>query len=931
MKKFLLLFTFAIYYSHISNSQHISFLPNDRNIECEQWVNNTISRMGMKEQIDQLLIYTVNPVDVSKTKKTLAKIFKKNTPGGILFTHGTVEAQVDLTNYIQSASATPALIAFEGEWNIATKLKNMPNFPENAALGCIKNNSLIEAYGREVARELHELGVHINFIPVTDINRNSENLSINIRSVGSDTHDVTEKILAYSKGLESGNIFPVLYPYKNKLLKDELGFKGLAFSEVLYKRSVDDIQAIAVKALKAGNDMLLVSGDLEKLQKEIMQAVKDEDITAKEIEEKCRKVLTYKYLLGLKKKPAPISINKLEARINTSDAQQLAARLRAESVTVLCNYGNVLPLTETSGGIAVVSLGEKDKNNNFLANLDTYANHTDFYIDRDTSKDEQKQISNELDHFRRIIITFTTDKLELKNYADFLSGIQAKAPIIYVLFSPYRELTHIKETLPKASAIILAHSAHDDLQKQVTDLMFGKATAQGRLSMTVDKQLPAGSGITITPETAPGYVPEDYGIKSYIFYRGIDSIIHTRLKEGAFPGCQVLILKEGKPVYDKTFGVHSNKDMNPVLPTDLFDIGGLTKTTGTLLAIMKLYDTKKLKLTDKVSQYIPALRSGNKRDITIKELLFHESGLAPNIRFHRETIDDHSVEGPFTQDWRDEHHQTRMGEFTWACSDFRFKKGLMSNHQTATHKLHVADDMWLINSFKNTMMQVINNSPMDSKRYVYSSAGFILLQQVIENITKKPLDEYLESEFYTPMGLTRTKFLPLRYFTKNEIMPTASNDYFRRQDICGYVLDELAACQGGISGNAGLFSTAHEVAQIHQMLLNGGELNGKRYISEATCKLFTTEKSAISRRGLGFDRSCVFDSNAPLANPCSPSTPLETYGLRTPTGSCAWVDPVNNIVYVFLSNRNCPDVWNDRIIQTKTLQHIQEFIYQAMK
>ena len=997
MKKILLLFTFVICCSQISHSQHTPFLPNEKNAECEQWVNNTISRMGIKEQIDQLLLYTVDPVDVNKTKKTLAKTFKKNVPGGILFTQGTAGEQAELTNYIQSVSVVPVLIAFEGEWGVGAQLKNMPDFPKNAALGCIEDNSLIETYGREVARELRELGVHINFAPVADINNNPENPSINVRSFGSRTHNVTEKVLAYSKGLESGNILPVLkhfpgqgdtkansdmimptipfsrshldsvelYPYKeaiqagvggimvghlrypaiesdrstgasfsssviNGLLKTELGFKGLVLSEPLYKSNVYDIPEIEVKALKAGNDMIVVNGDLEKLQKEIMQAVKNGDITTKEIEEKCRKVLTYKFLLGLKNKPKSISINRLEARINTPEAQELAARLRAESVTVLGNYGNVLPLTATSGSIAVVSVGGKDKDNNFLSNLSKYANHTIFRVTLETDKDELKRINNELTNFRRIVVTVATDELESRKYVDFLSSIPTQAPIVYVFFSPYRELLPIKEPLSKASAVILAHSAQDDLQKQVADVMFGKATARGRLSMSIGKLFRAGSGITITPETVPGYVPEDYGMKSYILHQGIDSIVHTRLRNGAFPGCQILILKDGKPVYTKAFGVHSDKDKSPVQPTDLFDIGGLTKTTGTLLAIMKLYDTGKLKLTDKVSQYVPALRSGNKRDITIKELLFHESGMAPNIRFHRETIDDHSVEGPFTQDWKDEHHQTRMGEFTWVCSDFRFKRGIMSTTQTATHKLHVADGMWLINSFKNTMMQVINNSPMDNKRYVYSPTGFILLQQVIENITKKPLDEYLESEFYTPMGLTRTKFLPLRYFTKSEIMPTASNDYFRRQDMCGYVLDELAACQGGISGNAGLFSTAHEVAQIHQMLLNGGELNGKRYISEATCKLFTTEKSAISRRGLGFDKPALFDPAAPLANPCSPSTPLEAYGLRASTGSCAWVDPVNNLVYVFLSNRNCPDLWNDEIILTRTLQHIQEFIYKSI-
>ena len=180
--------------------------------------------------------------------------------------------------------------------------------------------------------------------------------------------------------------------------------------------------------------------------------------------------------------------------------------------------------------------------------------------------------------------------------------------------------------------------------------------------------------------------------------------------------------------------------------------------------------------------------------------------------------------------------------------------------------------MWLNKDFKNTILQKIAKCDLESKRYVYSNLGFVLLQQIVENVVQLPMDLYVAKEFYAPMGLQRTLFLPLRKFTKTEIMPTAFNDFLRRQDLCGYVHDETAACIGGISGNAGLFSTAAEVAKVYQMLLNGGELNGKRYFSEATCRLFATEKSAISRRGLGFDRPDV--SNV-KNSPCADSTPAE--------------------------------------------------------
>lgn len=395
----------------------------------------------------------------------------------------------------------------------------------------------------------------------------------------------------------------------------------------------------------------------------------------------------------------------------------------------------------------------------------------------------------------------------------------------------------------------------------------------------------------------------------------------------AFPGCQVLVLRHGQPVYDKCFGIHSDTDSTPVRPTDLFDLASLTKTSATLLAVMKLYDQGQLKLTDPASKYLPALRNTNKKNITIRELLLHESGLVPYIRFYRNAIDEYSVTGPFTQGFVDEWHHTRMGEYTYACSDFKFRRGLVSATKTPEHTLKIADGMWLHRKFKAAMMKSIVQSELDRKRFVYSDIGFILLQQVVESITGQTLDAYLAAEFYRPMGLERTLFQPLNCYKKTEVMPTATNDYLRRQNLCGYVHDEAAAFMGGVSGNAGLFSTACELGKIYQMILNEGELDGKRYLRSETCRAFTMGKSAVSHRGLGYDKPNL---NDPKANACAPSAPASVYGHTGFTGTCAWVDPENDLVYIFLSNRLCPDSWNGKLNSMKIRQGIQEVIYQSL-
>ena len=549
-------------------------------------------------------------------------------------------------------------------------------------------------------------------------------------------------------------------------------------------------------------------------------------------------------------------------------------------------------------------------------------------LTRETTADARRELARKLADYRRIVISVSGRDADVVAYADFLAELDLSVPLVYAFFTSYRGIQPLEPALKQASAVVLGHSSEADIQQYAAGVIFAKVPAQGKLSMSIGALYRAGEGSIITPGMKPGnIIPEDMGMKSYELHQ-IDAIVRAGLDAKAYPGCQVLVLKDGQPVYDKCFGTHSDKDTTAVRPTDMFDLASLTKTTATLLAVMKLYDEGKLKLTDKASQYLPFLRNTNKKNITIKELLLHESGLPPYIRFYLEAIDPNSVQGPYAQSWVDKWHRTQVSEHSYYCSDFKFKKGLVSAKGSSVYTLHVADDMWLNKSFKNTILQKIARCDVDGKRYVYSDLGFILLQQVVEAVAKLPMDLYVAKEFYAPMGLQRTMYLPLLRYSKQEIMPTAANDFLRRQDLCGYVHDEAAACMGGISGNAGLFSTATEVAKIYQMLLNGGELNGKRYLSEATCRLFTTETSAISRRGLGFDKPYLSD----LKNsPCAPSATSAVYGHTGFTGTCTWVEPVNRTVYVFLSNRLCPNVWNTKLGEMNIRTNIQEAIYKSLK
>lgn len=383
----------------------------------------------------------------------------------------------------------------------------------------------------------------------------------------------------------------------------------------------------------------------------------------------------------------------------------------------------------------------------------------------------------------------------------------------------------------------------------------------------------------------------------------IDSIVKAAIAAKVFPGCQVLIVKNGIPIYDKCFGKYTYEGNRKVQANTMYDLASLSKTTGTLLAIMKLNDLGKLKLTDKASDYLPFLRNTDKESITVTELLVHESGLPASLPFHRLAIEKNG------------------------SSSLVYKSNYVSKVRTIQFSLQACDSLYIHNRIHAEAMQMIANTRLNSKTYVYSCVNFILLKEIAETISGMPMDEFLNKEFYQPMGLQYTVYLPLRNHKKEEIAPTLQRDYLRKTLIQGYVHDPDAAFLGGVAGNAGLFASAGDVAKIHQMLLNNGEWKGKRYLTEKTCQIFITTTSASGRRGLGFDKPTPAN---PKYNPCCASAPSAVYGHTGYTGTCCWVDPINKLVYVFLSNRTYPNDGENKLAKWGIRTKIQEVIYESI-
>ena len=952
--------------------------------ECKDWVESRLAKMTLKEKIGQLFIHTVPLHDTEANRKNIRNAIKEYKIGGILFSDGQVANQMKLTNYALELADIPLMITFDGEWGLNMRLKEIPAFPRNRVMGCIQDNELLYEYGKEVARQFREIGVHVNFAPVADVDNNPLNPVINTRSFGGDVRNVAEKVLAYSRGLEDGGVLSVskhfpghgdtnvdshkalpilkftrerldsieMYPFRKAIeaglggvmvghleipalskkpaslspeildiLQEEFEFKGLAFTDALEMKGVSNNLNVCAQALMAGNDMLLPPRNLKREMDGVLLAVKEGKLTEEYLTEKCRKVLTFKYALGLYETQF-FQLSGIEKRLMRPATMDLLNRIERAAVTVVGNEGGILPMDVDLKNTAILNIGKSTEGKVFHQQLSKYMK-----VDRiQAHPDSIATLGKRLAKYDRVIVAIHTEKYAA--YQAMLATLSSKLPLAYVYFTPLKQLYKKGNAWKKAASVILGHSGSKNVQQFVAEVMMGREKATGRISVEVKDYRMPGEGVDL--EVTKVYRPEDYGMDSSVLSK-IDQIAMEGITKKAYPGCQVLILKDGIPVYDKCFGTFTYGDSKKVEPDDLYDIASLTKTTATLLAIMKLYDEGRFGLTDPISNYVPALKGSKKGRITIEDLLMHQSGLPGSWPFYREAIDDSSYVGGFFKARIDGTHHLRVDNRLYVTDAFNYKKEYLSSSRSEEYPLQLAENMYLSPAFPDRMLKMIasDDVPLRDRRYRYSCLNFMLLKEMVEYISGVPMDEYLEKVFYAPMGMKHTLYHPLRRYEESQIVPTIQKDYLRnRKELRGYVHDEIAAFMGGVSGNAGLFSNARDVAKVYQMLVDGGQYGGKRYLSLETCQLFMNKKSRISRRTLGFDKP----DPVPGKGPCADETPKEVVGHTGFTGTCAWADPKNGLVFVFISNRVYPRPFDHKALMTlKIRPRIQQLMYQALK
>ena len=429
-------------------------------------------------------------------------------------------------------------------------------------------------------------------------------------------------------------------------------------------------------------------------------------------------------------------------------------------------------------------------------------------------------------------------------------------------------------------------------QEVVASMLRGEVSPEGQLPVSVCSSMPVGTSHSIKTSL---HRPQQVRVTAQI---KIDSIINDAIKQKATPGMALLVVKDGKIVYEKTYGQMSYDKNEKVSKESVYDLASITKICATTLSLMKLYDEQKIELNKTLGDYLPWVRGSDKQGLTIKDILLHQAGLKPFIPFYKE-IADSTTKKPLP--------------------------GYFSKLSDETYSIKIDDSIYMRGQWRDTMMSRILSSPLDkTKRYVYSDNDFILLGEVIKAVSGQSIDQYAYNNFYRPLGLRSIGFNPTNYVDKKTIAPTEDDPYFREKMIRGYVHDPGAAMFGGIAGHAGLFSNAYDVAVLMQLLMNKGVINEKRYIAASTIDLFTSYQSNISRRGLGFDKPEKDNATRKEPYPAINVSP-STFGHLGFTGTCTWADPENKIIIVLLTNRVHPtakNLYGDLNVRGKVVEEV---------
>jgi beta-N-acetylhexosaminidase len=937
------------------------------------WVEQAFKKLSRKQKVAQLMVVRLSErkgKDIVFFDKEVRKYVRRYNIGSVCLFQGVSPLQVLALNKLQSEAKIPLLVCIDGETGVGMRFGDVKPLPDQLTIGAVPDAEIVYKVGRAIAEQCKRAGIHLDYAPVVDINNNPDNPVINFRSFGEDKFKVASFGIQIMKGMQDGGIMacakhfpghgdvsvdshfdlPVvnkslaaldsleLYPFKELikahvgsmmvahlfipaidniadqatslskknvtgLLRGELGFQGLTFTDALGMKGVAKFYnpgEAVVQSLIAGNDMLCLPGDIKKGIKAVRKAIRHDKLSWEDIDEKVRKVLTAKYNLGAAQYK-PIDTTGIAAYLN-KDVNAIKTEVYENAITLVRAAGDdPFPLT-VGKRIAYVGIGVSNENEFGRLLKENYRADC-FYFDFIADAGKFAELKQTLQADYDVVITglHGYKKYPANNFGisaaslEFLRSISENSNTVNFVFGNPYAIRNINT----AKNIVACYEDDAIMHLAAFKLLKGAISAKGKLPVTVSAEFPYGTGVSMAGLSSVN--PEAAGFSSQKLNK-IDSIALNAIKAGATPGAVVLVARKGKIVFQRSYGTMNTDKKEAVTPETVYDLASVTKISATTISIMKLYEDGKLDLDKTLGDYLPWTKGSDKASLKIKDILLHQSGMGSFTAFYRGTLE---ISG-------------------------KPKSGVYSKIQSDIYPVRVADNMYMSAFRVDSMYQKILKSKLGPlNKFVYSDNNFILLGKIIEQITGQALDQYARSTFYLPLGMETTTFKPLQHIPINQIAPTENEKYFRLQSIRGDVHDPGAAMFGGVAGHAGLFSNAPDLAKLYVLLLNGGELNGVRLLKKETIDYFTAYHSDISRRGLGFDKPEKGDKKTETAYPCLSASP-QTYGHTGFTGIGVWADPKYDLLYIFLSNRVCPDGENKKLISMRVREKIHEQIYQSL-
>lgn len=932
-------------------------------------VNAQIKAMSLDQKIGQLFMVAAYSNRGEEHQKTIEKLIQEEQIGGLIFFQGDPQKQAVLTNRYQMLTQTPLLIGMDAEWGLAMRLEHTFKYPWPLTVGALRDTVLSYEMGRQIGEQCRRLGVHINFAPVVDINTNPDNPIINARSFGENPARVVGHARAYMNGLQSAGVlacakhFPghgdtdqdshktlptlshslqrldevELYPYRKlaqsglasvmvahlnvpalatdgrptslskptlDFLRQSLQFDGLVITDALNMQGVArqlPPGIVDLEALKAGNDILLFPENIPVARQKIKQALQEGQLTEVELNAHLRRILLAKAHLGLYQEK-PISLIQLREDLNPAEAEVLNQRIFAQATTVLINHNKTLPILDLSKiKIACVTAGTEE-GTNFVKTLKHYAK-VDHYS---YTPAREELIMNALSEYDLVIMgLYTSNQSPWKPYRiddaikRFIRRLDLQNRMVLNLFANPYALNGFPEA-EQADALMISYQNHPDAESTSAQIIFGALGAEGRLPVSSGTAFEEGFGLHTEAIGRMGYVlPEQVGVDRQHLDK-VDSIMEAAIKERATPGGQILIARHGKVFYQKNFGHHTYAKERSVSNLDLYDIASVTKIASTVPMLMRLVEQGRVDLDKTVGTYLLAARGTNKDSLVLRNILAHQARLQPWIPFYLETMDEGVISPRY-------YRRERAFQYPNVVT-----AGLFSRR-----------------SIRDTILKrVLDSELRATKEYKYSDLGYYLFMQIIEKIEGRPLNELAQEYLYRNLGAYSMTYQPLEVFTPEMIVPTERDQVFRKCLVHGYVHDQGAALLGGVAGHAGLFANANDLAKLMQMYLQKGTYAGLRYYDSLTVQEFTRCQFCEddNRRGIGFDKPQL-EGEGPTCGCLSKSS----FGHSGFTGTLAWADPEEELIYIFLSNRVYPDADNRKLITLSTRTKIQEAIYEALE